>query len=105
MTALYTLLPDEVSIVSLENPNGPRNPKYITLDASLKYQAILVADLVHNRNFRDTTVWERCIGVYMSNWLGKDEASSFAESVRSHFHAIDQVAFLLCSSLPEPPQI
>ncbi|KAJ2931219.1 hypothetical protein H1R20_g5797, partial [Candolleomyces eurysporus] len=93
LSALYTLLPDEVSIVSPQNPNGPRSPKYTLLDASLKYQATLVAELIHNRNFRDTAIWERCVGVYMSTWLGKDNASSFAESVRSHFHAIDQAKY------------
>lgn len=94
---MYTLLPDAISTVSPENPNGPRDPRYVGLDISLKYQAILVADLVYHRNFHDSNVWERCIGVYMSNWLGKDKASSFAETVRSHFRALDKVTFYLPS--------
>ncbi|TEB37411.1 hypothetical protein FA13DRAFT_1682247 [Coprinellus micaceus] len=89
LTALYSSLPEKVAIVSPVNPNGPRYPKFSTLSKSLKYQAALLADLIHARNF-EPSVWERCVGVYMSLFLEKEQASSFAESVRSHFHAIDQ---------------
>ncbi|KAF5325821.1 hypothetical protein D9611_000032 [Ephemerocybe angulata] len=89
LSALYTLLPEELSISSPQKPNGPRVPKYSTLDDSLKYQAALIADLIHTRNF-DPAVWARCVGVYMSIYLEKEKASAFADSVRSHFYAIDQ---------------
>ena len=91
MSVLHTLLPDEVSDPS-SKPNGPRVVRYSLLEDSLKFQAALGTELVYNRNFNDPAVWERSVGVYMSIWLEKEKASSFAEAVRSHFYAIDQVA-------------
>lgn len=54
----------------------------------------MVADLIYNRRFQDPEVWKRCVGVYMTIWLGPEGSASFAESVRAHFRAIDQVCAL-----------
>lgn len=98
LAALHTLLPEEVSIASQSSPNGPREPKFALMEASLKFAATIVADLIHNRSFADRNVWNRCIGVYMSLWVEKEQADAFAEAVRSHFHAIDQAKYKVVRS-------
>jgi hypothetical protein len=66
-------------------------PKYTLLKTSLNFQAALVADLVHDRKFDDIQTWGRCIGVYMDAWLDEKRGTTFAESVRNHYLAIDRV--------------
>ena len=90
LAALHTLLPEDIS-----NPpataNGPRIPKYSLLDESLKFQAQIIAELVHKRTFDNPAVWQRSIGLFMGSWLSKEQASAFSESVRSHLQAVDHV--------------
>lgn len=87
MSALLSQLPEDLL--------SGKTPKYGLLVKSLEFQASLVADLVYNRNFRDSATWNRCIGTYMSKWLDADRSTAFAEAVRSHFHAIDMVCYIL----------
>ncbi|KAF7361737.1 hypothetical protein MVEN_00517600 [Mycena venus] len=89
LTALLTLLPEDVAFVSPTRPNGPRTPKYSLLARSLTFQSSLVADLVHDRQFGDKKIWHRCVGVYLEPWVGAEQGSAFGEAVRSHFHAIE----------------
>lgn len=89
--ALVTLLPRELLVVQPVSPNGPYTPNHIFLTKSLEFQASLVADLTFARNFGDAKIWKRCIAVYASPWLGEEDGSNFAESVRSQFLALDQV--------------
>lgn len=58
---------------------------------SLGFQASLVADIVHARDFDNAKQWDRCIAVYIGPWLGEEDGLKFAETVRSHFQVIDQV--------------
>lgn len=90
LDAMHSLLPEDISTPSLSSPNGPREVKFSLLESSLKFSASLVVDLVHGREFADRSAWQRSIGVYMSAWVDKSQAEAFAESVRAHFHAIDQ---------------
>lgn len=97
---LLTMLPADLLILSTTKPNGPpRSARHSLVDQSLQFQGSMVADLVYNRRFRDTEVWKRCISVYMTSWLGAEGSATFAESARTHFHAIDQVCVLLATKL------
>lgn len=93
LKAMQTLLPQSVIREDPNSPNGPHLPKYSLLDVSLAFQASLVADLFHNRRFSDRETWNRCVAAYMTGWLDPDTAATFAESVRSHFYAIDQAKY------------
>lgn len=95
LLTLKTLLPDEVTTPSPTGPNGPKNPKSSLLKASLNFQAALVADLISQRNFRDKDVWSRCVGAYMTPWLGEEKGREYAETARNHYVAIDEVCLFL----------
>ncbi|EGO25400.1 hypothetical protein SERLADRAFT_361098 [Serpula lacrymans var. lacrymans S7.9] len=88
-TALLTLLPLDLALASA-TPNGPKSPRHPLVARSLEFQASLIVDLVYFRRFQNKEAWQRCIGVYLTPWLGADDSATFAEAVRSHFHAIDQ---------------
>ncbi|KAJ7268806.1 P-loop containing nucleoside triphosphate hydrolase protein [Mycena haematopus] len=90
LAALLTLLPEDIAFVSPTSPNGPRTPKYSLLARSLTFQSSLVADLVHEHQFTDKKIWDRCVGVYLVPWTNTERGSVFGEAVRSHFHAIEQ---------------
>ncbi|KZS93830.1 hypothetical protein SISNIDRAFT_454274 [Sistotremastrum niveocremeum HHB9708] len=78
LTTLKSLLPSAL----------PQSP---LLDQTLAFQSSLVADLIHTREFRKKEIWERCVGVYASPWLGSSkEGLSFGEAVREHYLAIDE---------------
>jgi len=85
------MLPDELSAGTPSAPNGPKHPKYSSLETFLEFQAGLVADLVHSRNFQDTSAWNRCVASYMALWVGESQSVAFAEVVLAHYLAIDQV--------------
>lgn len=85
-SALVSLLPKGLNTITSATPNGT----HTLLAKSLEFQASLVADLVYTRKFDDKSIWSRCVGVYAGPWLGED-GSKFAETVRTHFLAIDQV--------------
>jgi elongation factor 3 len=89
--ALVTVLPKELLVISPTTPNGPHTPSHPLLAKSLNFQASLVADIVHARNFTEKEIWDRCVAIYMGPWLGEEGGSKFAETVRSHFQAINQV--------------
>jgi elongation factor 3 len=91
LSTLLTLLPNEMLVISSAHPNGSHTPRQTLLSRSLEFQASLVADLVHARRFTDGRSWNRCVGVYLGLWLEAEEATAFAETVRLHFQAIDQV--------------
>ncbi|TFK44422.1 P-loop containing nucleoside triphosphate hydrolase protein [Crucibulum laeve] len=97
LTALRTLLPGQLAAPSPGSPNGPPAAKYSLLEDSLSFQASLVADLAHARNFDDKSVWARCVGVYMAPWSDADQSVAYAEAVRSHFYAIDQSKYTVAS--------
>ena len=86
---LQSFLPEALVIAS-SSANLPK-PRFIILEISLKFQASLVADLVFTRTFNDTQTWHRCVGQYMSVWLNDEQAATFADSLRMHYLAIDQV--------------
>jgi len=88
--ALVTLLPNELLVMSSATPNGPHNASSPLLAKSLEFQASLVADIVHARNFTDKEIWDRCVALYVGPWLGEEDGVKFAGTVRSHFQAIDQ---------------
>lgn len=90
VAVLFSLLPSDLAIPSASGPNAPPSARHPLLAQSLQFQGSMVADLVYNRRFQDPDVWKRCVGVYMTFWLGPDGSASFAESARSHFRAIDQ---------------
>jgi len=87
---LKTFLPEELGVASPVNRNGPKQPRYSLLKTSLNFQAALVADLIHARNFNDSKTWNKCVGVYMSVWLDEERGQAVAESIRTHYLAIDQ---------------
>lgn len=74
-------------------------PKFGMLIKSLEFQAALVVDLIANRTFDDSSVWDRCVGVYMSIWLDREPGEAFAESVRLHYRELDQVFHFWCTPL------
>lgn len=92
--ALVTLLPNKLLVISSATPNGPHTASSPLLAKSLEFQASLVADIVHTRNFTQKEIWDRCVALYAGPWLGEEDGLKFAETVCSHFRAIDQV-FLL----------
>lgn len=91
LATLLTLLPEELRDPALSKGNAPATPKYSLLSLSLDFQASLVVDLVNENRYTDKPTWNRCIGVYMTPWLDAERAADYAESVRSHYHAIYQV--------------
>jgi elongation factor 3 len=99
VAVLLTLLPTDLVIPSATGLNGPPSARHPLLDQSLQFQGSMVADLVYNRRFRDTEVWKRCVGVYMTSWLGAEGSATFTESARAHFHAVDQVCALLLTKI------
>jgi elongation factor 3 len=92
-TALLTLLPSDLVVVSASLPNGPHTPRHPLLADIIACVSSLVADLIFWRRFSDVNQWRRCVGVYFTPWFpgGADEASSFAEQARLHFAAVDKV--------------
>ncbi|KAG1862560.1 P-loop containing nucleoside triphosphate hydrolase protein [Suillus subalutaceus] len=90
VAVLLSLLPSDLVIPSAAGPNAPPCASHPLLSQSLQFQGSMVADLVYNRRFQDPEVWKRCVGVYMTFWLGPEGSASFAESARAHFRAIDQ---------------
>lgn len=94
LSHLLTLLPSELVLVSGNKPNGPHSPRHPLLAQVLDFSASLLAELTYSRSFSDSAVWKRCVGVCLDPWLpGSVGGTEFAESVRSHFHAIDKVLF------------
>ncbi|KAJ7594005.1 P-loop containing nucleoside triphosphate hydrolase protein [Mycena floridula] len=100
LKVLLTHLPDDLSGPST-SPNGPRIPKHSLLSRSLSFQASLVGDLVHDRRFTDRNTWNRCIAVYLKPWSNAEAANDFAESVRSHFYAIDQAKYAVTKKVSD----
>lgn len=94
LSALLTLLPEEAAVISAVNPNGPHTPRHPLIGRILDFEATMVADLVHTRQFADGETWNRCVGVYLGPWLpgGAEGGAIFAEAIRAHFSAIDQVS-------------
>lgn len=93
-SVLLTLLPQELVTVYSISPNGPPTPKFSLFSQVLQFAASLVADLVYQRYFHDAEVWKRCLGVYVEPWLpAGEDASSFADRVRSHFLAVDRAKY------------
>ncbi|KAK7005674.1 P-loop containing nucleoside triphosphate hydrolase protein [Favolaschia claudopus] len=105
LTALLTLLPENVAFVSPTSPNGPRTPKFSLLARSLTFQSSLVVDLVHERRFRDKEAWHRCVGVYLVPWTNEEQGSAFGEAVRSHFLAIDQAKYTVAKSSSDEGEV
>ncbi|KAI0930295.1 hypothetical protein AcW1_009029 [Taiwanofungus camphoratus] len=95
LSVLLMYLPAELTITSADKPNGPHAPRHSSLACTLDFEASLVADLVHDRNFSDPAVWNRCIALYLSTWFsgGAEAAQRFAETVRSHFDAVDKAKY------------
>ena len=89
-SALASHLPKELVTASASSPNGPFSPSHPLLIESLNFQASLVADAVHARDFDNTKRWNRSVAVYTGPWLGEEGGLKFAETIRSHFLAIDQ---------------
>ncbi|KAF7981871.1 hypothetical protein HWV62_31433 [Athelia sp. TMB] len=89
-SALASHLPKELVTASASSPNGPFSPSHPLLIESLNFQASLVADAVHARDFDNTKRWNRSVAVYTRPWLGEEGGLKFAETIRSHFLAIDQ---------------
>ncbi|KAF8441475.1 P-loop containing nucleoside triphosphate hydrolase protein [Boletus edulis BED1] len=87
---LLTLLDDSLVVRSATEPNAPSATRHTLLTSSLRFQASMTADLVYQKRFLEKSRWNRCIGLYMKPWLGDDEATKFAESVRTHLHAVEQ---------------
>ncbi|KAJ7902017.1 P-loop containing nucleoside triphosphate hydrolase protein [Mycena olivaceomarginata] len=105
LNALLTLLPEDVAFASPTSPNGPRTPKYSLLARSLAFQSSLVADLVHERQFGDKKVWQRCVGIYLGPWTSPEQGSAFGEAVRSHFHAIEKAKHTQVKSNDEEGEV
>ncbi|KAJ3505144.1 hypothetical protein NLJ89_g7564 [Agrocybe chaxingu] len=95
---LKTLLPEQLALEPPKFPNGPKKPKYAALNTTLNFQAALVADLVYSRNFKDPSIWKRCVGVYASLWLDDKQGTAFGEVIRSYYHAIDQAKHAVAKS-------
>lgn len=93
LSALLTLLPVELTDTSAKRPNGPHVPRHPALAQVLQFEASLVADLAHGRQFSNAEPWNRCVGGFLSLWFGGDKgaAAKFSETVRTHFQAIDRV--------------
>ncbi|KAG6378159.1 armadillo-type protein [Boletus reticuloceps] len=91
---LLTLLDDSLVVRSATEPNAPSATRHALLTSSLRFQASMTADLVYQKRFLEKSRWNRCVGLYMKPWLGDDEATKFAESVRTHLHAVEQVGLL-----------
>ena len=94
LITLQNLLP-EVLVIPSSVANTPKQARYIILEISLNFQASLVVDLVFTRNFHDAQAWHRCVGQYMSVWLNDAQAVTFADGLRMHYLAIDQVRLFL----------
>ena len=92
---LLTLLDNSLVVRSAAEPNQPVAARHALLTSSLQFQASLIVDLVYQKRFLEKSQWNRCVGLYMKPWLGEDEAAKFAERVRSHLHAVEQVSPLL----------
>ncbi|OSX66429.1 hypothetical protein POSPLADRAFT_1130787 [Postia placenta MAD-698-R-SB12] len=92
LSALLTLLPVELTDTSAKRPNGPHVPRHPALAQVLQFEASLVADLAHGRQFSNAEPWNRCVGGFLSLWFGGDKgaAAKFSETVRTHFQAIDR---------------
>lgn len=85
-----SLLPEEYLEIGPAKVAKPAEP---FMAQTMQFEASLVADLVHARNFTNEGAWRRCVGVYSGPWLGgADEGAAFAEKVREHFHAIEKVS-------------
>lgn len=99
--AILTLLPQELVVVSASLPNGPHTPRHPLLADIIAFVSSLTADLVHARRFSEANQWRRCIGIYLTPWFpgGADDATAFAEQVRSHFAAIDKVGMPVNASV------
>jgi len=95
---LKTFLPEELAVPSQTKPNGPKQPLYSLLKTSLNFQAAVLADLIHGRNFNDAKTWRKCVGAYMSAWLNEEKGIAFAESIRTHYLAIDKVCIIYSPS-------
>jgi elongation factor 3 len=92
LAALLTCLPHDLLLVSQATPNGPHQPRHPLLAQVLDFEAALVADLVHARDFDHVAAWQRAVGVCLGPWHAPGEdASAVAERVRAHFEAIDRV--------------
>ncbi|THH31808.1 hypothetical protein EUX98_g2391 [Antrodiella citrinella] len=92
LSAIVTLLPSDLVVISTSAPNGPHAPRHELLSQNLDFSAALVSDLVYTRKFADEAAWKRCVGVYISPWTKEypEGSDQFAESVRQHFWAIDK---------------
>ncbi|KAF8558036.1 hypothetical protein OG21DRAFT_1456501 [Imleria badia] len=86
---LLTLLDDNLVVQSATEPNQPSATRHTLLTSSLQFQASMIVDLVYQKRF-EKSQWNRCVGLYMKPWLGEDEATKFAEKVRSHLHTVEQ---------------
>ncbi|EIN11824.1 hypothetical protein PUNSTDRAFT_119056 [Punctularia strigosozonata HHB-11173 SS5] len=92
--AILICLPQELLLVSQATPNGPHEPRHSLLAKVIDFEAALVADLVHDRDFDNLGAWKRCVGSFLDPWLGPDtDGSVVAERVRTHFEAIDRARF------------
>ncbi|CCM01472.1 uncharacterized protein FIBRA_03526 [Fibroporia radiculosa] len=96
-SSLQSLLPAVFTSSTIELGNGSRTPRHPLLARTLEFEASLVADLVHDRRFTDSSVWNRCVGACLAPWFsgGAQDATKFAESVRLHFHAIDKAKYAM----------
>ena len=99
--ALVTLLPQNLVIISANQPNGPHTPRHALLVDTLRFTSALVADLIHKRSFLDSNAWKRCLGTYLSGWFphGSEEGYHLADSIRQHFHAVDKVSSIFTRHL------
>jgi len=88
LSTLHTLLPEELRAPQSQT-NAPPSPRYSLLKNTLEFESNLVADLVNVRNFSDEETWKRCVAAFTAGWLEKDQAYAYADSVRSHYKAID----------------
>lgn len=93
LSTLHTLIPADVATIagiSSAVLNTSRASQRDLLGESLEFQATLVADLVYARKFDDKATWNRCVGVYLTIWTDTETGAAFSETLRSHYHAIDQ---------------
>lgn len=91
-TTIFTLLPQDLVIVSASLPNGPHTPRHALLATSIDFASTLAADLIHTHRFLDNKQWYRCVGVYFNPWFpgGQEAGEAFGEQVCHHFQAIDK---------------